>query len=135
MSDNAFTIIYSNFSETRHKKRSVLKMDQLIQSFVSTNVLLATFSDCFSTILKNSEFQTVGLVNTNQSSDLASDLHREIASKTNFAWKIYNMDMALEHNNLKAEPKEKMFLIFVLKHLAPQEFNQTFHFLRQTRTH
>lgn len=116
----------------------LFKMNQVIQSVLSTNVLLASFSNCFKNILLTSEFQTVILLNTNKTADLAADVYREIASQTNFAWKIYNMDIN-STSMLEDSDKivyEKMFFIFLLDNILitdpyPEYFT-VYYFLQLT---
>lgn len=105
-------------------------MNQIIQSVVSTNVLLATFSNCFTNILLTSDFQTVALVYTNKSTDQASDLYKEISYQTNFAWKVYNLDTIGKMGPHKRFIHEKMFQIFVLDSFA--EIRGVYYFLKRT---
>lgn len=73
----------------------------------------------------NSDFKTVVILNTNKSVDLAADIYSEVAPKTNFAWKIYNIDV----NSTSQIVYEKMFFIYVLDSLVSVEYDNIFHFI------
>lgn len=105
----------------------------MLNSLLPLLVSVHNLTPCLETILAQANFETIGLVHLNKTSDLVDNIHQQLIRNTNHAWMRFNMDdtLGLKHRMLKDNNFKNIFLVYFLDEYV--DWMYVFRFIRLSK--